>query len=72
MGPQDGTIGFADAGETKGMRLTYSPQDDEVSSTQGVQLHITVEKTVQYDTDDRMSGPSPAALPTLESMHAEV
>ncbi|KAH8982825.1 hypothetical protein EDB92DRAFT_1952076 [Lactarius akahatsu] len=57
-------------GETKGMQITYPPQDVETSSKQGVQLHITVEKTVQYDTDDCASGPSP--LPILEPKHGEV
>ncbi|KAI9447667.1 hypothetical protein H4582DRAFT_15103 [Lactarius indigo] len=70
--PPDGTIGFAEGVETKGMELTYSPQDAETSSKQGVQLHITVEKTVQYDTDDGASGPPPDGLPILESKHAEV
>ncbi|KAH9002484.1 hypothetical protein EDB86DRAFT_3074254 [Lactarius hatsudake] len=68
--PPDGTIDFADGEETKGMQITYPPQDIETSSKQGVQLHITVEKTVQYDTDDCASGPSP--LPILEPKHAEV
>ncbi|KAH8987578.1 hypothetical protein EDB86DRAFT_3082143 [Lactarius hatsudake] len=54
--PPDGTIDFADGEETKGMQITYPPQDIETSSKQGVQLHITVEKTVQYDS---ASGPSP-------------
>ncbi|KAH9021161.1 hypothetical protein EDB85DRAFT_437605 [Lactarius pseudohatsudake] len=68
--PPDGTIDFADGGETKGMQITYPPQDVETSSERGVQLHITVEKTVQYDTDDGASGPSP--LPILRPKHAEV
>ncbi|KAH9071537.1 hypothetical protein EDB83DRAFT_2517350 [Lactarius deliciosus] len=66
--PPDGTIDFANGGETKGMQITYPPQDVETSSKQGVQLHITVEKTVQYDTDDCASGPSPSPEPK----HAEV
>ena len=33
----------------------------------GMQLHITVEKTVQYDNNDGVPGPPPEALPTLES-----
>ncbi|KAI9467365.1 hypothetical protein BJY52DRAFT_65636 [Lactarius psammicola] len=71
--PRDGTIDFAEEGETKGRHLTCSPQleDDELSPRGGVQLHITVEKTVQYDGG--VSGPSPAALSTLGSpKHAEV
>jgi hypothetical protein len=69
----DGTLDFAEAGETKGASyLTYTPEGGETSSMQGVQLHITVEKTVQYDTDDDGSGPSPEYLPTLDSKRAEV
>lgn len=70
MSPQDRSLDFASAGETKGMELTYPPEGGELSSTQAVQLHITVEKTVQYDTDDGESGPSPGGLPTLGSRHA--
>lgn len=70
MSPQDGTtIDFAEAGETKGMHLTH---DGESSIRQGVELHITVEKTVQYDIEGGESGSSPEALPTSESKHAEV
>jgi len=61
----DGSLDFGEAGETK-MRLTYTPEVDELSSTQAVQLHVTVEKTVQYDTDDGGSGPLPEDLPILE------
>lgn len=69
----DGTLDFAEAGETKGATyVTYSPEGGETSSMQGVQLHITVEKTVLYDTDDDGSGPSPEYLPTLKSKHEEV
>jgi hypothetical protein len=69
MSPQDGAFDFtAESEDTKVIQLTYSHQDAESSSTRGVQLHITVEKTVQYDNDE-VSGPSPEALPTLESKY---
>lgn len=71
----DGTSDLVETGETKRLRLTYSPQDgEELRTKQGVQLHITVERTVQYDTDDGVLGPLPEALSThtFESKHAEV
>jgi len=44
-----GGTDFTESQDTKAMQLTYAPQDAESSSAQGVQLHITVEKTVDYD-----------------------
>lgn len=64
----DGALDFPEAGDTKGMHLPYSADGFETSSMQGVQLHITVQKTVQYNTDDNGSGPSPPEyLPTLRA-----
>jgi hypothetical protein len=68
MSPQDGAFDFTEFTEsedTKVTQLPYSHQDAESSSARGVQLHITVEKTVQCDNDG-LSGPS-EALPTLKS-----
>lgn len=71
MSPQDRTFDFSEPGDTKGVPyLTYS-EADQLASTQAVQLHITVEKTVQYDTDDGGSG-QPEDLPTSESKYSEV
>jgi len=66
----DGAIDFTDSEDNKAMQLPYSHQerDAESSSARGVQLHITVEKTVQYDNNG-LSGPS-EALPTLLSKYA--
>jgi len=70
--PHDGGIDFTETQDTKGMQLTYTPQDAESSSARGVQLHITVEKTVDYDPYNGISGLSPETLPTLESKYDEV
>lgn len=64
---QDGAPDYAEADDVKASQFTYSPQDAESSSMRAMQLHITVEKTVQYDNSDGMPGPPPEALPTLES-----
>lgn len=72
MGRQDGGFDFTDTEDSKPTQLPYSQQDAESSSARGVKLHITVEKTVQYDNDG-LSGPSLAeALPTLKSEYARV
>jgi len=63
----DGAPDYAEADDVKASQFTYSPQDAESSSMRAMQLHITVEKTVQYDNSDGMPGPPPEALPTLES-----
>lgn len=60
---------YAEAEDTKAMPFGYSSQDAESSSTRGMQLHITVEKTVKYDNSDGVSGPSPEPLPILESKY---
>jgi len=64
----DGAINYAEAEDFKASQFTYAPQDAESSSTRAMQLHITVEKTVQYDNNDGVSGPSPEPLPTLDSI----
>ncbi|KAI0306842.1 hypothetical protein B0F90DRAFT_1813705 [Multifurca ochricompacta] len=57
----DMTIDFDDI-ESKGVRpISPSPEGGAITPRLGVQLHITVEKTVQYDVEhdlDNGSGPS--------------
>jgi len=65
----DEAMDYAEAEDTKAMPFGYSSQDAESSSTRGMQLHITVEKTVKYDNSDGVSGPSPEPLPILESKY---
>lgn len=67
--PQDGEVDSTDVEETKGMHLSYLPHDGEASSTRGVHLHVTVEKTVERYGVSRVS---PEDLPPLESKYEEV
>lgn len=70
MIPQDGEVDSSDAGDTKGMDMRYLSHDREASPARGVQLHVTVEKTVECHD---VPGTSPEDLPTLDSKYdAEV
>jgi hypothetical protein len=80
---QIGSIGFDDGTmtDTKGVRMIIPCLTAGISILRSIflQLHITVEKTIQYDDDDdRVSGPSsdpnsPAMYPlTPTNMKLEV
>ena len=71
MNLEDRTINFSGVEDTKGT-LTYTPQDADLAAKQGMQLHITVEQTVQYDGNDGVSGPSLQPWHPFESKHLEV